>query len=279
MSISRPPTRFFDIYKTFVVLAVVGQQKAADGFRRAHEREINRVARYLTHLMPAGGQTCYRGLLIEPGSVIGNQVAGQFQGATYMCLSEDLEVACWFSDTDAEISGYKMQLAPTCVGWIAEHVSEDDDILFHYSWTDYLNTLAPGPTLYQVMGSVSMQLMMHPQEAVMQLQWNLKTQQEVTLKMGIPLTVRRVESYNCPDTPYLDDKYRPRPDFILAPAGLQGLGIQPSEKLNIIRAQYPDPHNNCPMCGDPGISIIYYLDRANLRVLKCSTCRQNSFIA
>lgn len=278
MSVSRPSPRLFDIYKTFVVLAVVGQQKAADGVRRGHEREINRVARYMTSLLPAGGQTCYRGLLIEPGDVTGNQVAGQFQGATYMSLSENLEVACWFSDTDAEISGFKMQLAPQCVGWIAEHVSEDDDIIFHHSWTDYLNRLAPGDNLYQVMATLASQLTMSPQEAVMQLQWNLKTQQEVTLKMGLPLTVRRMETYNCPDTQDLDDKYRPRPDFILAPAGLQSLGIQPTEKLNIIRARYPDPYDNCLICGDPGVSVIYFLDKANLKVLKCATCGQNSFI-
>jgi predicted RNA-binding Zn-ribbon protein involved in translation (DUF1610 family) len=274
---SRPPPRFFGIYKTFVVLAIVGRQKAADSVCRNNIREIERVASYLNSISPIDAQRCYRGLLIEPDDVVNNQVAGQFQSATYISLSEDLEVACWFADTNAFISDFRMQQVPRSVGWIAEYVPAGDDIIFHHSWTDYLNSAAPGPNLYEAMADIAPQIGMPPQEAVMQLQWNLKTQEEVILKTGIPLEVRRVETYNCPETQELNDKYRPRPDFILAPDGLQSLGISPNERLNIDKARFPDPFGICPMCGDYGITVIYLLDRANLKVYSCSTCGQKSF--
>jgi hypothetical protein len=274
-ALTRPSVKAFSDYKLFVALATLGKQKDADYVIRNARANIQKVARYLRQTLPLTPKLLYRGLLIQPDKVTERRISGTFEGAEYISFSEDIDVACYFASPDAYIAETRMTEIPGAVGWIAEYMPELTDILFHYSWAEYLNTKAPGPSIYQIYFNLEGTTEETKQE-VTQIYWNLKTQKEVMCRTGIPLEVAEMEGYNCPDAQTLDNRFIPRPDFVLAPPGLESLRIKAGDRINIIRAEFPRPHTQCPRCGASGINTIYHLE-PGLQLYKCSICKQNLF--
>lgn len=271
---SLPSLNAFIDYKIFVGLAVSGLQRDADQQMRRARDNINSVASYLRSLLPPPIKTLYRGLLLEPEVAATGRIGGHYQGAEYTSFTEDEDVACYFASPKTNISGSWMQQKPRSTGWIAEYIPNLSDIIFHHSWTEYLNNSTP--SIYELMLQIAGQSD-RGKDLVTQLRWHLKNQQEVICKTGIPLDIKPVDDYSCPDAQTLDNRFTPRSDFVIAPPGLEGLGITAGERLYIKSAEFPHDYLPCPTCRSPGINAIYHLDRANLQLYRCANCGQNMF--
>ena len=276
-----PPTSSIDAYKRFVVAAILGQIGFSDSLIQQFKSEIYSVAAYVQHIDLQPIKRLYRGLLIEPYNVRGNRPTQPEQGG-FASFTENKDVACWFALPESWIGETLAQGRPNVVGWIAEHTPQSTEIIFHYKQVKIVNDL-PGPSLVNFARMLAQSLdpartaTEGPDWAMAQIGWNLNTQEEVILKKGIPLRIKRVETYGCPDVLSLDKRFRYRPTFIVAPPGLISVGVQPGERLNVIDVDYHDPYRICPQCRDHGVFLTYYLDRANLILMKCLVCHQNMF--
>lgn len=274
-----PSEHSINAYKQFVVAAILGQIVMADGLLRQFRSEIYSVAAYVQQTDPQPVKKLYRGLAIEPHYIRGNRPSQPEQGE-FASFTENKDVACWFAMPTSWITKELVQGRPDVVGWIAEHIPQSTEIIFHHHQAKTVNDL-PGPELVDVGRILAQTLdprrtaMEGPDWAMVQVGFNLNTQEEVILKKGVPLKVKRVETYGCPDVLSLDKRFRYRPSFIVAPAGLTSVGVQPGQRLNVIDVDYYDPYLECPQCGDYGIFLRYYLDKANLVLTKCLLCRYN----
>lgn len=276
-----PPQHHIDVYKRFVVAAILGQIGFADTLIQQFRSEIYSVATYVQHIDPQPIKRLYRGLLIEPSNVRGNKPIQSEQGE-FASFTENRDLACWFALPDTWIAETLAQGRPNVVGWISEHMPQSTEIIFHYEQTKMVNDL-PGPSLVDFARMLANSLdpvrtaTEGPDWAMAQIGWNLNTQEEVILKKGIPLRLKRVETYGCPSVLSLDKNFRYRPSFIVAPSGLMSLGVQPGQRLNVVDVDYHDPYIICPQCGDYGVFLTYYLHRADLILMKCLLCHQNMF--
>jgi len=264
------------VYKSFVVIAVLGKMAEADAIMQQPplRRSVIRVAEALQKSIATPLNLLYRGLLLPP-SITGPPISTNYLTFTYVSFSEDKDVGCWFARPDAYISGPHMQNAPGDSGWVATYTAKLSEILFHWSWQDSLNQSSPN--LYEVIQSIAAQNNEDPADWVRQLYFNLKHQQEVMLRPGADVTITPVDQANCPPAHVLDKKLRPRPDFILAPAGLEPRGIAPGTRLYLRDADFPQPLARCPVCGQRGVEIIYRLAQG-LSVYPCTICGQSSFV-
>jgi len=270
-----------NVYKQFIVAAILGQISAADSIIRQYRSDIYRVAAYLQQLDPQAIDVVFRGLLIEPGQVRGGKPL-QPEIGEFASYSEDLQVACWFAIPNTWIAGTLVEGRPNVVGWIGEHVPKASEIIFHHNQTKTVNDL-PGPSLVDFARMLASNLdpartaAEGPDWAMAQIGWSLNTQQEVILKKDTPLRLTRVEEYSCSAVEPLDKRFRYRPSFILAPPGLQSVGIQPGERLDIADVDYHEPNRLCPQCRGPGLFLTYHFDQANLLLMQCELCHQNMF--
>lgn len=265
-----PSFEDFVTYKHFVVCAVVGLQQQADQFIRQYRARISRVAAHLRTTMPLTINPLYRGLLLDPASVIGDKISGRYQGAEYASFSEDLNVACWFAGHSTFISEEKMKSTPTAVGYIAMYTPKIDEILFHYSWADWLNN--QHPNLYVVgMQAIAPQAQMDPQDLVYQLQWNLKTQKEVSTKVPTSLTIKRATDMNCPSDEDLDVQFTIRPDWIMLHQDIPQAGLKKGQKVYIKGVKRLKPPRTCKNCRQNTVDSMYFLEHG-LTSFNCSTC-------
>lgn len=269
-----PSLKDYTTYKTFVALAILGMQAEADQLLKASsaKRAVNRILGELRTISTVL-KTVFRGLLLENWTA--SSASGRYEGVEYVSFSEDLQAACWFARYDSFISEFVAKLKPKAEGFIGEYTPQMDEIMFHYSWIDHLHSL-PGPNVFQITQQLEMQLGRQSGELISQLHWNLKSQQEVLLIPDITYKVAPITNYACLPTSDLDKQFRQRPDFIIAPPGLQSLGIQPGERLNLIGIDLPHPPAVCPVCQRRDVEVIYYLARGNLMVYNCH-CGQKSF--
>lgn len=200
-----PSPRDFNVYITFVLYAVFGRIPQADTVMRKHGASVRKVAAWLRRQHEPQLKTLFRGILLEPEEVKDGTV-DRNPAFTFVSLSEDMEVACWFADRTSEISGAVAAARPRTRGYLIELRDPPlKDVLFHHSW---------GPLLPMPEGYVDLRLAAarHPEirEEAGQVAWNLATQQEV-------LTTNRRESYpvtpyedtDCPPPGSLDDRLSP----------------------------------------------------------------------
>lgn len=276
-----PSEHSINAYKQFIVAAILGQLGMADGLMQQYRSDIYSVAAHVQQIDPQPAKKLYRGLLIEPSFVRGNRPTQDERGE-FASFTENRDVACWFGLSDSWIAEKLAQGRPNVVGWMAEHMPLSSEIIFHHHQAKTVNDL-PGPELVDVGRILAQSLdpartaIEGPDWAMTQVGFNLNTQEEVMLKKGVPLRVKRIETYGCPDVLSLDKRFRYRPSFIVAPAGLISVGVHPGERLNVIDVDYHDPHLICPQCGDYGVFLTYYLHRADLILMKCLVCHGNMF--
>ena len=269
-----PSVKDYHIYKSFIVYVVLGKLDIAEALlgKKIHRNSVNRVAEDLQHKLPPPIQTLYRGLLLEPP--VGSQISSQYDNYSFISFSEDLDVACWFADPTSWFADEIMAKHPRAAGWIANYTPISlGEILFHWSWRDYLDTTPP------VLAEVARDLALANQEDaftwVHDLSWNLKTQKEVLLKPGPILNLSDANS--CSSSDVLDRKFRPRPEYVVAPSGLEKVGILPKQKLYIIDIEIIKPPRQCPSCGNLSMEITYILNQANLTLTYCNLCQFNFY--
>jgi hypothetical protein len=205
------------------------------------------------------------------------KISTAYQKNSFVSFSEDFEVGCWFARPDTLISQEYLKKYPKKVtGWVATYTPKNAlEFLFHWKWEDYLNQ--DYPNLFEVAENLAVQNGMDPADWIQQIHWNLKTQKEVMLHPGPELVLVAVDSAGCPVAPILDKKFTQRPDWILAPAGLEKLGISAGQKLYLSDIRLPAPPENCPICSQPAIETIYQLKESRLEVMICSQCGMRSF--
>lgn len=257
-------------YKHFVVCATLGLQQQADEFMRQHRGRINRVAAQLRSIMPPPLNLLYRGLLIEPEAVLGDKITGKYQAAEYASFTEDLDAACWFAGTKTYISQEAIKTIPKAIGWIATSTPKVADILFHHTWQTHLN--AEHPNLFLVVAkAIAPQAKADPNNFVYQLQWNLKSQKEVILKPPSVLHVKRASAMNCLPDQELDEKFIPRPDWVMMHEDIPQVGITKGQKIYIKGMKFVRPARTCPTCGQAAITTMYILERG-LKSYNCTSC-------
>jgi len=274
---ANPSSHDFDIYKSFVSLAIVGQLSSADSIlaKRIHRTAVERVAGYLVATQPTPLNPLYRGILLSPP--VAPTISTKHSTNRFVSFSEDPAVACWFADASSWMATTVLTKYPNATGWIGKYTpTKPIEILFHWSWKDYLNQNPP--SLYDVIQQLAIANGENPSQWVYELQWSLKTQKEVILKPGPQLTLEDVATQNCPPSNVLDKRFRPRPDFVLAPSGLQSYGIPPQQRLNIVDIELPQPFITCPACHQVAVEVVYVLDRARFKVWNCNACGNKSFV-
>jgi len=267
---SRPSSESFRIYKTFVILAVFGLLRESDELMRQKGAAIRKVAKYLCKQHPVISSNLYRGLLLSPSDVPTDRIARPYGGVQFVSFTEDLQAACWFASTDAIMADVVMLQKPRATGWIGEYLPKDDQILFHYSWIEPLRG-GPGPDIYQLALDLQPQLMV--EDAVMQFRYHMMHQKEVICESTITYPVRPVSDYQCASARELDNRFVPRGDFILVPAGLEQFGVQAGQRLNIERAEFHRPHQRCLKCRQAMVVSTYYLQGVPFVVDICEKCR------
>ena len=129
-----------NVYLTFVLHAIKGHLKQADGFisQPGNRQAIYSVARTMHELMPVDIKPIYRGLLIEKNKMRrgpdGTPQIGRKQGYKFVSWSEDRDVACWFADPGSFMNAADMTGNIKGDGWMVEITPRAEDILFHWTW-------------------------------------------------------------------------------------------------------------------------------------------------
>lgn len=264
-----PSRRQAELYKYFVAIATFGMQAEADEMLRRYRSDILLISEHLKKVAPTPLNRLYRGLLVQPGTLVAAPLSGRYLSNQYVSFSESKDVACWFADPQAFVG----QLRPNDEGWICEYTPSVDQIIFHHRWLAAIDAL-PGDTLLDLF--LRTPLNMPSSEAAVQLNFNLNNQQEVIVKPDITMKVSPVRPGDCLPTKQLDRQLRPRPSFLFAPSGIPG--VSPGTTLRITDAEWPNPREICPLCRQNGIHTILYLDQRDLAVLICGNCLQYGWV-
>lgn len=227
----------WNVYLNFVILAVTGRMGEADALMRSHRDAIRRMATWMGRGAPGAGgdhhelraaserayrETLWRGLLLEPGVVRGvSEGAKQGEvevdrGVEFVSFSLDRDVACWFADPRASVSGAVMQVRPTSQGWIAEFSGprSPEGILF----AGYREVPLPDRS-GRAMPLAAAAHRMLPREQARQFEWNLQTQQEVIIDaLAVPTLPIRRAADACGDGSARERRLG-HPAYILNPRG------------------------------------------------------------
>jgi len=269
---SRPSASAFHKYKIFVILAVLGKLRETDQWMRDNRTPIQSVARYLRASHPLSLKTLYRGLLLPTTHIPPSNIITAESHVETVSFTENLEVACWFASTSSIMAEAVLKMHPNAVGWIAEFQPQLTDILFHYSWLDSL-TQGPAANIYQIIIDLTDQKKL-PENALLQVKYNITSQSEVICQSGVTYSVKPVRAYTCPPTQILDDRFLPRPDFILTPPGLEQFGIASKQKINIECAEVHRPLARCYKCQQQSVRMTYHLkELRHFKVDICDICK------
>ena len=93
MEVSQPSPQACSRYLLFIALAVLGRQAEADLLLRRYRNNIVQVAQYLQVKQPPELEPIYRGILLRPNEVQGNNVPGKWKTHEYVSFSADADVA------------------------------------------------------------------------------------------------------------------------------------------------------------------------------------------
>jgi hypothetical protein len=273
---SRPSSDSFRIYKIFVILALFGLLRESDELMRKHRATIRKVAKYLRKHHPITLVKLYRGLLIPPSDVPADRIARPYEDVQSVSFTENLQVACWFASTEATMSDVVMLQKPKATGWVGESSPTEGQILFHYSWIEPLRH-GPGPDIYQL--ALDMQPQLGLEDAVMQFRYHAMHQKEVICESNITYPLKPISDYRCDSARELDNRFIPRGDFIVAPAGLEQFHVKAGQRLPIERAEFHRPHRRCMQCRQASILSTYHLKGVPFNMDTCENCRYLFYLA
>ena len=193
---------------SFVLYAVTGQMKEADGLMREHGPSIRRHAKRQKKLMPFKSKPLFRGLLLDNGRPVSNNAffdlgdlggimvePGRREGVEesaigddgcvkhaidsmlFVSHSEDLECAQWFATPEAAVSGFVTKMHPDVRGYVVRLDEAPSRVLWHHSWMTA--RMLDGFSVSLVEAAIR-----HPDIRPFydQFQWNAKNQSEVILE-------------------------------------------------------------------------------------------------
>lgn len=258
----------FRLYKIFVILAVLGMLSESDDLMMEKGDIIRQVARYFRSQFPPPPKQLYRGMLVQPRDVPPDQIAKP-QGVQFVSFTEDLQVACWFAAQDTVFASVLLSQKPGATGWVGEYIPEEDEILFHYSWIDTLRQ-GYGTDIYELAVSIGPSIGL--EDAAIQVRHHIMNQKEVICEANVVYPIKPVENFDCKSTRDLDNKFIPRPDFILAPPGLAQMGITAGTRINIDHVVHHMPHRRCYQCQQSAVRTTYILEGGQLVVDLCVNC-------
>lgn len=121
-------------YLTFVASALLGANPTkVDQLYKKYESEILETAESLRKQFDYKPTKLYRGILLEDEQVFDGKVL-PIDHIKYLSFTEDRAVAKDFADPDSLMSAVVVAMRPSVKGYIIEHVPNQDEVLFHWSW-------------------------------------------------------------------------------------------------------------------------------------------------
>lgn len=181
-------------YINWTLYMVLGGLREADSLMRSHRAGIRRVADELSRRHPIAARPIYRGVLVNPALGIGTEYLS-------VSWSEDRDVARWFGSPESFISEPFRQMFPEARGYVLTLPAPTSRVLFHHTWARaFANPLEALALRHPHMGV----------EGARQIQWSLRTQQEVitepvpALPEGQP-----IETVDGPSVAVLDERLAP----------------------------------------------------------------------
>ena len=189
-------------YLTWLIAAIMGRLQEADGIASQHGASIYRVAAALQKSNRQPLRRLYRGILLEPHEIKVGGVVDPQMGVQSVSFTEDRDVACYFGLPDTIMSGFVKQQRPLVEGYLAEHMPQRSEILWHYRWNPI--------TVKNRSIDVRTAARSHPLVAdPFQFDFVFDTQKEVIVKPLIaPLSVTPIAD-TCPDPRELDRRFTP----------------------------------------------------------------------
>jgi hypothetical protein len=208
----------------FALYMVLGNLRGADWLMEEHGTQIRRVARRLREHLGVPRRPCYRGILVEPEEIPDDRmVLPQEETMQFSSWSEDKDVACWFADRDSVMSAPVHPLSitvqrPRVQGWVMELQPKKSDVLFHHSWADRfpspdgratmpLAQIARAGAVGIAQGMAQAGMPVQPENVASQIEWNLRTQQEVVIgKVSDKVRAVPHADSSCAPTRQLDER-------------------------------------------------------------------------
>jgi len=169
-----------DVYINFVLYAIYGRLTAADAIMRMAGSDIRRVADKLCEKHPFTNKPIYRGMLLDP--------IAQFTTDplyTFISWSENQNIARWFACPHSTISEPLAEFNPKLRGYVVALPMPTTRVLFHHSWAKEF-----GATGLEQLAKL------HPDigaEGARQIEWSLRTQEEVITEPVAELSVQPVD--------------------------------------------------------------------------------------
>lgn len=203
-SVPMPSDDDLNHWLNFVLYAVVGRMNEADQLMRSYGPGIERTAKWMMQQRPVRLPPLWRGVLLEPGEVVGGHWMVHQPERTFISYSEDRDVACWFADPRSVISRFVAARRPGVRGYVSGGKIDRDKVLWHHQWRE-----VPLPGLPPI--NLLRAGAMHPDIDPHQLAWNIQTQSEVIVsapkRRETKFHVDPVSKIECGEIEELDARY------------------------------------------------------------------------
>jgi len=180
----------------WAIYAIVGRMHDADALMRQRGLAIRTVADELQRQLPIEHKPLYRGMLLDPNAPLATDPA-----YTFVSWSEDYEVARWFGSRESYVSELLAEAKPHLRGFVMMLPAPTVRVLFHYTWANAIGMpLAKFAAVHPLLG----------REGARQIDWSLRTQNEVILEPFAELPVASpVEAYEGAPVAELDRRFSP----------------------------------------------------------------------
>jgi hypothetical protein len=183
-----------DLYVNFAIHAILGRLGQADQIMRIGGDSIRHVAAVLAARLPIALTPLHRGMLLDPETPFATDPK-----LTFLSWSEDRDVALWFACPRSVVSEPLMQQNPKLRGHVVSIPAARSRVLFHHTWAVALGGLAPIALLHPLMG----------EEGRRQIEWSLRTQQEIITEPVDDLRPERVDDLDAAALEALERRLSP----------------------------------------------------------------------
>ena len=207
LPVRRGPRGFvtdLDLYFNFALHAILGRLGEADTIMRLGGAEIRAVANRLAARYPIEPKPLYRGMLLDPDKTFAADPKLTFQS-----WSEDRDVALWFACPRSVVSEPLAATNPKLCGYLVDLPAPQSSVLFHHAWACALGGLAELALAHPLMG----------EEGRQQIEWSLRTQQEVITLPVQDLRPARADDLDAPALETLERRLSP--SWIIAEEGIR----------------------------------------------------------
>ena len=206
LSLRRGPLSVIDVdfYLNFALHAILGRLREADALMSIAGDEIRAVADRLAARYPIEPKPLYRGMLLDPDKTFAADPK-----LTFLSWSEDRAVALWFACPRSVVSEPLAATNPKLRGYLVDLPAPRSRVLFHHAWARALGGFAELARAHPLMG----------EEGRRQIEWSLRTQQEVITLPVQDLRPARTDDLDAPALETLERRLSP--SWIIAEEGIR----------------------------------------------------------